>query len=123
MGGMAGGGCRLGLDALVPPLDAGIPLDIIAINIIGAFVLAIIVAWATHHGHRPWMPMAGTGALGAFTTFSALAALPWLASASAVVAVGVALGTLLASISAAALGWRLGERRAIAQPVRSRDNQ
>lgn len=109
VGGMVGGGLRLGLDALIPATGAGIPLDIVAINIVGALLLGILSAWVARHGQRPWVPMIGTGALGSFTTFSALAVLPWVTNASAVVAVAVVVGTLLASIGAAALGWRLGE--------------
>lgn len=111
-GGMLGGAVRLAIDALIAPAGAGLPFDIVAINIVGACLLGVMSAWVTRHGQRAWVPLVGTGALGAFTTFSALAVLPWLTSASAVVAVVVVLGTLAGAIGAAALGWRLGDRLA-----------
>jgi|SRR5690554_6056692 len=110
LGGALGGAARLALDALIPEAGSGIPLDIVAINIAGAFLLGMMSAWVARHGPRPWVPVVGTGALGAFTTFSALAVLPWVTSASAVVALVVVAATLTGAIVAAALGWWLADR-------------
>lgn len=123
LGGATGGAIRLGIDALVPPIGAGVPLDIVAINIVGAFLLGVMSAWVAHHGHRPWVPLVGTGALGAFTTFSALAVLPSMTSASAAVAVVVVVVTLGGAIGAAALGWGVGDRLARALPRDARSPQ
>lgn len=117
---MAGGAVRLGLDALIEPTSSGIPVDIVAINVVGAFVLGAMSAWVAHHGHRAWVPMVGTGALGAFTTFSALAVLPWVSVAGAVSAIVVVVASVVCAIAAAALGWWLGERLRPSRAVRSR---
>ena len=109
VGGMGGGGLRLGLDAVIDPLDVGFPLDIVAINLVGAFLLAMMTGWAATRGYRPWMPAVGTGAIGAFTTFSALTVLPWLASTAVVVTVVFVTAVIVASIGAAAVGWRVGD--------------
>lgn len=113
VGGAAGGALRLGVDELVPTSASGLPWDIVSINVLGAFAMGMLAAWVLIHGTRWWVPMAGAGALGAFTTFSALAALPWLAEAEPVTAIGVLVGTLVASVAAAGLGWPLGVRAAM----------
>lgn len=121
VGGMLGGAVRLAIDAVIAPTGAGVPVDIVVINIVGAFALGVMSGWVARHGQRPWVPLVGTGALGAFTTFSALAALPWMASAWPVVAAVVVLGTLAGAIAAAALGWRLGDRLTTSKPSAARD--
>ncbi|MFW7413685.1 fluoride efflux transporter FluC [Demequina sp. SO4-18] len=118
-GGCLGGALRLGIDAVVPATSTGIPLDVIAINVSGAFAMGVLAAWVMVHGARWWAPMLGTGALGAFTTFSAIAALPWLSTAGAVPAVSLLAATLVASVATAAAGWGLGVRLALAQERRS----
>lgn len=105
-----GGATRLAIDALIEPTDSGLPLDVVVINIVGAFLLGVMSGWVARYGQRPWVPLVGTGALGAFTTFSALAVMPWITNASAVVAVVVVLVTLAGAIGAAALGWGIGDR-------------
>lgn len=120
VGGAVGGALRLAIDALISPAGAGVPVDIVAINIVGALLLGVMSAWVARHGQRPWVPAVGTGALGSFTTFSALAVLPWVTSASALEALGVVAGTLTCAILAAALGWWLGERLAAATPANPR---
>ena len=120
---MVGGAIRLTLDAFIPTVGPGVPVGIVAINVIGAFLLGVMSAWVARHGHRPWAPAVGTGLLGAFTTFSALAVLPWVTTATALVAVAVLVGTLASAIAAAALGWRLGDRLAIARPSGTLDDQ
>ncbi|MFW2513097.1 fluoride efflux transporter FluC [Demequina sp. SO4-13] len=119
VGGCMGGGLRLVIDELVPATAAGLPVDIVVINIIGAFAMGVLVAWVMIQGARWWVPMLGTGALGAFTTFSALAALPWLASTSGLAAVSVLAATIVGSVAAAAAGWKGGASLALAQERRA----
>lgn len=107
-GSAIGGALRLAIDAAIPTTGAGLPLDIVTINIVGAFAMGALAAWVLASGTRWWVPMAGTGGLGAFTTFSALAALPWLSDASPAIAVGALALTMVASVAAAGLGWPLG---------------
>lgn len=50
------------------------PLGILAVNVSGALVLGVLVGSAAHHGVSPtWLTVAGTGFIGAYTTFSTLA--------------------------------------------------
>lgn len=50
---------------------AQFPLGILAINITGSFVLGLLTGSAVHHGVSPtWLTVAGTGLIGAYTTFS-----------------------------------------------------
>ena len=71
-GGLVGTSLRLTLDLALPHGPTEFPFSTLIINLVGAFVLAVLVA-------RLW-PVApawaraglGTGVLGSFTTFSAL---------------------------------------------------
>lgn len=113
IGGIAGTGLRILLDAVVPHTDTTFPWSTLVINIVGSFALGLLVA-------RVW-PVApawlraglGAGLLGSFTTFSAFAVslvtlsragFGWVAAVYLVVSVAAGLG-------ASALGLRLGGRR------------
>ncbi|GAA2076831.1 hypothetical protein GCM10009840_09180 [Pseudolysinimonas kribbensis] len=112
LGGIIGTGLRLGLDALIPHGDAQFPLSTLVINIVGSFLLALLVAriWPIA---ATWLKAGlGTGLLGSFTTFSAFAVslvtltrsgAGWLAVVYLVLS--VALG-----LAAAFLGLRFGRR-------------
>jgi len=115
--GFLGATARYGLTLATPGHAA---LTTAAINTAGALVLGVLTAlWAAGRGpggRTPWLRAAlGPGFLGAFTTFSAIAA----ATASAPHAVP-AWASLLAQVSAGiaaawlglALGARAGRRRA-----------
>lgn len=112
LGGIAGTGLRIALDALIPHTDTTFPWSTLLINVVGSFALGLLVA-------RVW-PIApawlraglGAGLLGSFTTFSAFAVslvtltragLGWIAVAYLVVSVA-------AGLAAAAIGLRLGRR-------------
>lgn len=107
VGGSLGTGARAALD--VATLDAH-PWQTLGINVAGAFALGLLVA-------RVW-PIApdwvraglGTGLLGGFTTFSALA----LAVAQDPDAVTLAYlaASIVLGVLAAWSGLRLGDRRA-----------
>jgi CrcB protein len=112
VGGMLGTSARVAIDALLPHGDTEFPLSTLLINVIGSFVLGALVT-----GLWPIVPTwvragLGTGILGSFTTFSALAV------AVTTVTVGGNLGlaaldlvlTLLLGFTAAALGLMLGQR-------------
>jgi CrcB protein len=50
------------------------PLGILVVNLAGSLVLGILVASALHHGvSSAWLTVAGTGLIGAYTTFSTFA--------------------------------------------------
>ena len=109
VGGCLGGALRLALDHLIA--DAGgVPLDIVVINLVGSFALGMLTAHALVHGIRWWTPLLGTGALGGFTTFSALAALTWTGASSAGAALALLVATMVGAVACAGVGWRLGAR-------------
>ena len=113
LGGILGTGLRLGLDALLPHSDAQFPWSTLIINVVGSFVLALLVAriWPAAPA---WLRAGlGAGLLGSFTTFSALvvslftltqAGLPLLALVYLVV-------SLAGGLAAALAGLRVGGRR------------
>ena len=87
------------------------PLGILVVNLSGSFVLGVLAGSAAHHGvSATWLTVAGTGLIGAYTTFSTftfdtvrlLESREW---APAAVNVVVSLG---AGLGAAALGLALG---------------
>lgn len=47
------------------------PVAIIAVNVIGSFLMGVFVVAAAHRGLTPLSPFVMTGLLGGFTTFSA----------------------------------------------------
>lgn len=98
------------------------------INLTGAFALGILFGWAsgresasptpdTARRVRSWRILLGTGVLGAFTTYSALAvdaATTWT-EATPGLALGYALGTVVtggaAAVAGIVTGTRLGSPR------------
>ncbi len=52
----------------------GFPYGTLAINVSGSLVLGLITGFALHHGvSAAWLTVAGTGLVGAYTTFSTVA--------------------------------------------------
>ncbi len=49
----------------------GFPLAIIAVNVVGSFLMGAFIAAAAQRGLTHWSPFVMTGLLGGFTTFSA----------------------------------------------------
>jgi CrcB protein len=47
------------------------PLSIIAVNVVGSFLMGVFVVAAAHRGLTHFSPFVMTGLLGGFTTFSA----------------------------------------------------
>lgn len=108
-GGAAGALARSGLDLLVPDGPGGLPSGTLLVNVVGCLLLGVLV------GARPddpvLRPLLGTGFLGGFTTFSALALQSGrlLADAPAVALAYLAL-TTATGLGAAAVGLRAGTR-------------
>lgn len=122
-GGAIGTGLREAL-SLAFPLVSGISLTTGAINVVGAFLLALLMEVLTRSGPdtgrlRDLRLFVGTGVLGGFTTYSALAAdAVVLGDAGRFIAAGgYAVGTLVFGLAAAALGIAVG-RRATGDPHR-----
>jgi fluoride exporter len=103
-GGAIGTAARLAIGAVAPG-----PATLLAINVVGALLLG----WwwgGAEAGRVPgrWTPLIATGALGSFTTFSALAQTT-LEAGGAGVAYGLA--SVTAGGVAAAAGFAWGARR------------
>ncbi|HRQ01102.1 MAG TPA: CrcB family protein, partial [Terrimesophilobacter sp.] len=108
VGGAVGTGLRLGADALIP--SGAFPVATLVVNVVGSFLLALLVgrAWATA---PEWVKAGlGAGVLGAFTTFSAIAVSVVQLSTNGEPAVAGAylVASVVLGIGAAAVGLRLG---------------
>jgi fluoride exporter len=113
VGGAIGTGIRLSIDAAIPHSDSEFPLSTLLINILGSFVLALLVTrvWPVVPA---WLRAGlGPGLVGGFTTFSAvMVSMVTLASSNQILlALGYLALTLVLGFGAAALGFLLGRRR------------
>jgi CrcB protein len=111
LGGLIGTGLRIGLDAVLPHTDTGFPWSTLLINIVGSFVLAVLVArvWPTAPA---WLRGGlGTGLLGSFTTFSALmiSLLTLTQAGMPLLALLYLLVSLAGGLGAALVGLRVGD--------------
>jgi CrcB protein len=79
LGVMVAGACGAVLRYLVDHVvqhraGGGFPLGTLTINVSGSLVLGILTGSALHHGvSATWLTVAGTGLIGAYTTFSTFA--------------------------------------------------
>ncbi|MEG9249230.1 CrcB family protein [Arthrobacter sp. Soc17.1.1.1] len=116
IGGMSGTLARFGLAGALPT-PAGLPLGIFLINIAGAFALGLLLEALAQHGpdegrRRAIRLLLGTGFLGGFTTYSALAVDSALLLDSGRVVEGIAYlaGSALLGLVVAAAGIAVGAR-------------
>lgn len=77
--------------------------DIVAINVVGSALLGGLIGWYSTRTTPWWVPGVGSGVLGGFTTFSAMAAPHPDARVPGAV---MLVSTLLVASAAAGLGWR-----------------
>jgi CrcB protein len=120
VGGALGSLARYGLSHALPARD-GVPLGTLTENLVGAFLLGLLLQWLLRRGHetprRRWLRLTlGTGVLGGFTTYSAFALElhRLLAGGRAGIAVGYALATVVGGTLACVAGV------AVAAPVARR---
>ncbi|WP_329362453.1 fluoride efflux transporter FluC [Streptomyces sp. NBC_01483] len=121
VGGVLGGSARYVLGLTFPTPRGTFPLTTFAINVSGAFLLALLLVYVLEiwPPTRYVRPFAGVGFLGAFTTFST-----WMVDTDrllshghyAVAALNV-FGSLFAGLAATGLGLAMG-RVALARRVR-----
>lgn len=113
-GGTAGTAARLALGLLIP--DAGgIPVAVLIANVLGALLIGILTARLPKAADLRLL--LGTGALGGFTTYSALmTGALHLWSEAPLLAGAYAVGSVALGLVAVALGLRIGRPRAEAQP-------
>ncbi|HEY1133695.1 MAG TPA: CrcB family protein [Nocardioides sp.] len=114
LGGCAGTAARHVLSVLVPPV-AGVPVTIGAINVVGALLLGLLLGGVRGGPltDRPHLRLlVGTGVLGGFTTYSALASDGVrLATDGTALGVGYLVGSVVLGLGAAALGVVVSSRR------------
>lgn len=118
VGGACGGGLRI-LVGVLAPHQPGIPWELIGINLVGSAVLGMVVARGQARQAWRLFALIGPGFLGGFTSFSAMAALPWTSTLTPAASIAVLAATMVACILAAAGGWALGwieaEREMVAE--------
>lgn len=122
LGGAAGTLARWGTGLAVPQV-LRLPLATVAINVVGAFVLGVLLAHLAHRGpdegrRRALRVSIGTGFCGGFTTYSALANDTDTLLRAGLVghALTYALGSVVLGLVASALGVAV-VRRPSAAPV------
>jgi fluoride exporter len=115
-GGAVGTAAREGLSLVIPPLGQ-VPVAILLINVLGAYVLGTLlealVRRGPDEGRRRLVRLAvGTGFCGGFTTYStlAVATAELLRSGSAGIALGYAIGSVVLGAVAAWAGVLVGSR-------------
>lgn len=86
------------------------PWATLAVNILGAFLIGVVVTMAPEDPADPWRLLLGTGLLGGFTTFSALSLETVVLFEAGRHVAGVAnlLGTAAAGLLASVLGVAAG---------------
>ena len=116
LGGTAGTAMRYGLNQLLPP-GGGVPWATLLENVVGAFLLGVLLEALVRAGRedarRRYLRLGlGTGLLGGFTTFSALAleTRNLLAAGDVVVGLVYPLGSVVLGVVAAAAGVTLAAR-------------
>jgi CrcB protein len=111
LGAVLGTGARALVGLALPAGAGGWPWATFAVNVIGSFALGAAFGRADRGRAPTWLrgPGFATGAVGSFTTFSALA----VEAGGLATAVGVAYAaaSLAGGLVAVALGWRAGRGR------------
>lgn len=114
VGGMLGGTTRYLVGLAMPPEPGQIPVAILAVNVAGAFVLALLLSGWVRRGHvaHPWRPFLATGVLGSFTTWSTFMADTLALHRDGVPGLALAylLGATALGIGMAAAGWWTAQR-------------
>ena len=110
IGALLGTGARLGLDAAIPHPSDGWPSSTLIINVAGSFALGLLIArvWPTAPS---WLRAGlGAGAMGSFTTFSAMAVsvVELNVAGRGLVAVAYVIASVVLGLVAAWLGLRIG---------------
>ncbi len=111
LAGGLGAGARFVADGLLTARSRRtLPVATLTINVLGSFLLGVIVGWVNNGGPEAVRAVAGVGFLGGFTTFStASVELVRLVRADRPrAAVALAVAMVVLSVGAAVLGLALG---------------
>lgn len=90
-------------------LGPGFPWQTVIVNVVGSFLMGVLVVWLGHKGLTRQAPFLMTGILGGFTTFSAFsldAVTLWERGAAGQAAAYV-VGSVVVSLAALFLGMTL----------------
>ncbi len=116
LGGALGSTARIGVGLVLARFDGTWwPYSVLTVNLVGSFLLGLLVGHGMHH-LPVWARMgATTGFLGAFTTLSAISldvAVPMVrhGAVEAIVMAPYAIGTMIVGVICAIVGLRLGAR-------------
>ena len=116
VGGLAGTLARFGFAGMIPT-PAGLPLGILLVNLAGALALGLLLEALARRGpdvgpRRAARLLLGTGFLGGFTTYSALAVDSVLLVGEGRIVEGIAylVGSVLMGLCATSLGFAAGRR-------------
>ena len=71
LGGAIGAAARFGVGAALFRPSAGFPVGVLAVNVIGSFLMGLVVVYLGQKMLSHLNPFLMTGVLGGFTTFSA----------------------------------------------------
>jgi CrcB protein len=87
----------------------GFPVAVLVTNVVGSFLMGLLVVWLARRGLTAWQPFLLTGLLGGFTTFSAfsLETVALLERGEVAHAAGYVLASVGLSVGALALGGAL----------------
>ena len=109
LGGALGAMARYGVGiAALRAFGPGFPLGVLTVNIVGSFLMGVVVVLAAQRGLTHLSPFVMTGILGGFTTFSAFsleAVTLWERGEAAQAALYVALSVCLSIFGLIAGLW------------------
>jgi CrcB protein len=123
-GGCLGGWARYTITSTWPARPGRFPWSTFYVNVVGAFILGLVVAIASRLSSRFARPLLGTGFCGAFTTFSAVVVTTdqLFVHRHQQIAIAYLATSALSGLVAAALGLVLG-RATVASRRRVRDKR
>ncbi len=110
-GGVIGSAARGIVEWLIPTFEGGFPVAVLAVNLVGSFLLGLYLARRERSVEGPaTVRFWAIGVLGSFTTFSAfsLDLLVLLQAGRVVASVGYLLGSVLGGLALALTGHRMG---------------
>lgn len=126
LGGAVGTAVRAGLESQFPPPPSGVPWTTLAINLVGSFVLGLLLetlseAGADRGALRAARLTLGTGLLGGFTTYSTFVVevADRLRSGHVALGVGYLVVSVTVGLGAAGLGMLIASRLHLTRQNRS----